>query len=239
MNIHEVRAVVKAVQACCPAQKIDDFTANVWHPILADLEISVEQVILLVAEMGKDPARQWIRPADILAAVEAFAPNLLDYSAIPAPSTDPDDVFAYNAELRAIIAEMKGRPMPPWPIDAEGLRRQREMIGNAFVVPKAIEAAAVFVDGPDRPDAYFAERAVISGQSEEFLRRRAEANRFACPRPSCQAPVKRTCHVEGKALEHSPAHAERLVVAGLEEESAAPTRERLDAWLEEVTRGDQ
>lgn len=227
MNIQEVSALVQAVQACCPSQKIDDFTASAWHPALSGVPLTAEDAIMLVGELAK--THRYIAPLDIVAAVEAAGADPMQKAIIPPPDVDPDDPIAWLEAYRANVREVRrqidaglwAEPETLSTADYDAaMRRQRELFGAAYAPPKAIEAAPV--SGLDRPEEWREMRATMDGHDSEFMRRRAIANTVECTHVGCEAPVERSCHRGGKTLVQSPAHPERMVAAGLEKPLPPP-----------------
>lgn len=221
MNIKQVEAVLRAVKSVCPAQYMDEFTANAWHPALADVDVMA--AVRAVGELSMDPKNVYIRPAMIAEFLGREAADPMERAIIPAPEVDPDDVaawmLAYRANVRAVREAIDAGVWrnPDETPNLDNLARQRALVGQAFRV--AALAPAAPVGGPDRPDEWFSMRVTVSGHSEEFWRRRAEANTVPCRHQGCEAPIDRPCHLDGIVLANSPAHTVRLVDAGLE---AAP-----------------
>lgn len=236
MKYQETKALTGLITTLRPAQTFDDDTIVAWHMVFGDDEdpISFDEAFKALKRCAR--TCKWIGTDDICREVEAVrASNRgIDFEVIPAPDADPDDPIAYNEALRALIREMGDQVREPYPYTADGIERQRRLLGGAFALPRGAGAPAERLDGPDRPDEWFEGRAVLSGHSEEFLRKRALANTVPCRHLGCEVGRTRPCHVDGKTLEHSPAHLERLIDVGLESEPVVPSRAELDAWLVQV-----
>lgn len=244
MNFQEVTAVIDLIKSLRPAQKWDETTEMAWHMVLGDdpddpddLEsIGFADALKAVRRLAR--TQKWIDTDDICreAGVVAKARKGIDYKVLPAPDCDPDDTSAYLLGLRALLRDAAAASRLPAvdPAVRDAAReRQRVMFSAVGRMPdlRALEMRPDAVRGPDRPDTYVAARAVVSGQSEGFLRRRTVANTKPCTHPGCEAPVDRSCHLNGVTLTRSPAHAERLRAAGLEEEMPPVSAEQFKAIL--------
>lgn len=96
MTPAESLVIVRLVRAACPAQKFDEYTPDVWHKMLLDL--NYRECETAVIEIGK--RQVFMAPADIRAEVKKTraANSVRDQTAIP--DADPDDVCGYLAALR-------------------------------------------------------------------------------------------------------------------------------------------
>lgn len=56
---------MRLIGACCPAQNLDEYTSDIWQPILQDTEFQDAQQALI--ELARTAA--FISPADIIARV--------------------------------------------------------------------------------------------------------------------------------------------------------------------------
>lgn len=226
MILEEVKALVETVSALCPAQKTNEFTAEAWHMILAD--VNATSALAAVKELGT--TRRFIAPSDIVTWIEQDTSGAMQKAIIPAPDVNPDDPHAWLEAYRANVREVRRQidaglwkepdvASDPAAYEA-AMRRQRAMFGAAYAPPKAIEAAPT--SGVDRPEEWLEMRGAMDGHGSDFMRRRAIANTVECTQPSCEAPVDRPCRMDGKTLTKQPAHWQRLVRAGLEKPLRPP-----------------
>jgi len=66
MNHEQTAKLVRLIGACCPAQKLDEYTSDIWQPILQDITLEEAQQALI--ELARTAA--FISPADIIARVQ-------------------------------------------------------------------------------------------------------------------------------------------------------------------------
>jgi len=69
MNHEQTAKLVRLIGACCPAQNLDEYTSDIWQPILADITLEDAQQALI--ELARTAA--FISPADIIAKVQKTA----------------------------------------------------------------------------------------------------------------------------------------------------------------------
>lgn len=81
MNREETVRLTQLVKAACPAQAVDEFTANAWHGLLDDIRI--EDALLAVRNLGRQA--EFIAPAQIRAEVKKIRNDRLDRTEVPEP----------------------------------------------------------------------------------------------------------------------------------------------------------
>lgn len=96
MNPTESLALVRFVRAACPQQKLDEYTPDAWHELLADLPFA--DCKAAVVELAK--RQPFVSPAEIRAEVrrvrlERCRADMAD------PEYDRDDVAGGLAAIRA------------------------------------------------------------------------------------------------------------------------------------------
>jgi hypothetical protein len=102
------------VEQCCPQQRINEFTADVWGDLLADTRYS--DALVAVKALGQRVP--FIDPAAIIAEVgRSRAARLTNIAQIQPPATwngrpfDPDtDYIPWQRDLRTRLAD--GEPVP-------------------------------------------------------------------------------------------------------------------------------
>lgn len=114
MNATETAKICDAISRIKPAQRFDDETPAFWALILAN--VRYEDARQAVLDLGGKP--RYIEPSDILTEVSRIKDDRLDRTEIPTPNADPDDVHAYLAEQRALLAEIRDGLMTGDRLDA-------------------------------------------------------------------------------------------------------------------------
>lgn len=207
MDIEQVKKVVRAVQAACPAQIIDAHTAGVWHFPLADVDFAM--AMRAVGELSK--TRRFIAPADIVEWVKMQRRDRIEHSVIPAPPVDPDKAEEYKQAIAAYV----------------------KTVGNGGA-HAGVQALAAAEPVPAVESEIFREirrEADTVQHDEEFLVKREHAETKPCRQ--CGAVVGQTCiGPEGKPVQMQPAHWVRLEDVGLVEAVPERTREEQAAALD-------
>jgi len=96
MNAAESLVIVRMVSSLCPQQRLDQYTPDIWHEILADLDFP--ECRTAVIELGKRQA--FVAPSDIRAEVRRIRNGRIADVAEDVPDADPADVAAYLEALR-------------------------------------------------------------------------------------------------------------------------------------------
>jgi hypothetical protein len=99
--------LVRAIQATCPSQDIDDYTPDAWYPAVADMDF--EDCLAAVGALSK-----WLRYIAVCDVVEEVEAIRNDRRArVPReqllPETDPDNVLEYRAELAKLVRDAGAR----------------------------------------------------------------------------------------------------------------------------------
>lgn len=94
MNHAEIVILARYVAALCPAQRIDEYTADAWYDAIGDLGFADAKA----AAARVAAARPWTSPADIREQVRAVRSERIAMAPpmdVPA-GFDPDDTAAYR-----------------------------------------------------------------------------------------------------------------------------------------------
>lgn len=111
MTPEEAITLCRFTAACCPSQKIDEYTPNAWGLLLEDVRFEdAKDAVTIVAR--KQP---WVSPAEIIAEVKKIrAKRIAEFGPIiPPPELDPDDTKAYRdwwADTQRAIADGDLKP---------------------------------------------------------------------------------------------------------------------------------
>lgn len=84
MKPTEVVVLVRAVAAMCPAQKLDEYTADAWHPLFEDIRLDDARAALV--NLGKRQA--FIAPCDIRGEVKRIRSQRLEDNPMPQPPSE-------------------------------------------------------------------------------------------------------------------------------------------------------
>lgn len=134
MNPTDTVRVLRVVGAMCPAQRIDEHTAEAWHEVLGDLR--VEDCVAAVRELGGREA--FISPADIRGEVRRLRRTRLDRTPLPEPPVglgdDPGAYLAWSRATTATIADGTFEQQPAPALQARpGVMRA---LGRTFTTPQ-------------------------------------------------------------------------------------------------------
>lgn len=75
MTPEEAVLISRLVKAACPSQKFDEYTPDVWAPMLADIDYGAAEKAIV--EIGK--RQKWIAPSDIIAEVRRASRPAVPY----------------------------------------------------------------------------------------------------------------------------------------------------------------
>lgn len=112
MNTQEIRALVGAVHALCPAQKFDEYTPDAWAMVLGEFSLADCREVLPTVGQG----RAFIAPTDIATAVKELRTRRLDAANLiyePQPDETPDQMRHRMRELRRAAADGNVIPLRP------------------------------------------------------------------------------------------------------------------------------
>lgn len=121
MTPTDVVKLFAIVRNLCPAQRLDEFTPDVWERVFEAWErrhgtLDFEQAEAAVWRLGQ--RLRFIAAADVLAEVSAPRRDRLDRFVDPLPDCDPDDVAGYQRALAAnrarVAADPDSVPAPGW-----------------------------------------------------------------------------------------------------------------------------
>jgi hypothetical protein len=178
MTPAESLAITRFVRAACPQQKFEEYTADAWHELLADLRfVDVREA---VRNLGR--RQPFIGPADVrdeVRRVRAERIRALPTSALEPADVDPDDVDAYQAARRRLVEAAADGELT---VDAPTVN----VLGQARVVA-AIEGRAGLPDDV---------RNVFAQAEQAARKRRAETLRVAT-----EAKARKQARVEAARAE--------------------------------------
>lgn len=97
MTNEEAAVLCRYVRSLCPAQRFDEYTADVWHDILFPFHLGEART----AAVSIASTQPFVSPGEIAAHIRHARADRLHRHTDPTPSANPDDVKAYQAELRA------------------------------------------------------------------------------------------------------------------------------------------
>lgn len=126
MNPAESLALTRFVRAACPQQKLDEYTPDAWHELLADLTFA--DCKTAVVALGKQ--QPFISPAEIRAEVrrrrnERCRADMTD------PDYPADDVQGGLAAIKArrrALGNGDAEPLALPPIDPDGRKRVERLV---------------------------------------------------------------------------------------------------------------
>lgn len=126
MNATQSLALTRFVRAACPQQKLDEYTPDAWHELLADLPFTGCKAA--VVELAK--RQPFISPAEIRTEVRR-----LRIERCRADMTDPeyprDDVAAGIAAIKArrrALGDGTAEPIAMPPLDPKGRERVERLV---------------------------------------------------------------------------------------------------------------
>lgn len=110
MTPTEAVKLTRLVRAICPQQQFDEYTADAWGDLLADLRL--EDCTLAVRQLGQQQV--FIAPAEIRAAVRKIRTERIDRTPLPDPDPDmtPVQTIAWLRQMRRAIADGTYQPPP-------------------------------------------------------------------------------------------------------------------------------
>lgn len=98
MTPSETVILTEYVKACCPQQRMGEFTPDAWHDLLGDLSLEdCRAAVIVVAK-----AQPFCAPSEIRAEVRRIRNERIDKAEIPPPPPETlDNPAAYKAALLA------------------------------------------------------------------------------------------------------------------------------------------
>ena len=104
MNATEALQLTRYVQACCPAQKIDEYTPDVWRDVLADVTYDDARAAVVAIARSADTRPLWIDPRQGLNQVRRARAARLDRAELTGAPADPDAYREWLKSTRQQIA---------------------------------------------------------------------------------------------------------------------------------------
>jgi len=179
MTNEEAAVLCRYVRSLCPAQRFDEFTPDVWHDILFPFHLD-EARTAAIAIASSQP---FISPGEIAAHVRRARADRLHRHTDPTPQADPDNITAYQAELRATRAAVATGQQEPaqheltsGPMHPDVAARLRTL---GTYVPRHVDEAL----DAYRPIKAARRTAIQTGQPDAL----------SVPCDWCQAPVGEPC----------------------------------------------
>lgn len=94
MNHQEATALARYVRSACPQQAFDDYTYDVWHDLLGDLDFA-DAHAAAIAVAKRQP---FVAPAEIRAEVRRIRADRVSRAIPPAPPAELTDRPAEYAQ---------------------------------------------------------------------------------------------------------------------------------------------
>jgi hypothetical protein len=117
VDSRETVLLVRYVRACCPQQRMDEFTPDAWHDLLGDL--TLDDCKRAVQEIAS--RQPFVAPSEIRAEVRRIRDERLNRDPVPAPPAELlDDPAAYAEYLQQATRQA-----------ASGGEDERRAIGGA------------------------------------------------------------------------------------------------------------
>lgn len=103
MTPTEAVKLTRLVKAICPQQQFDEYTADAWGDLLADMRL--DDCTEAVKRLGQQ--QPFIAPAEIRAAVRKIRTDRLERTPLPAPDPDmtPVQTIQWLRNTRRAIAD--------------------------------------------------------------------------------------------------------------------------------------
>jgi len=92
--------------------------AEVWADALDDVEFDEAQVAVRALVKARSGAERWVTPGDVRAGVRDIRRARLAAAGPVLPDVDPDDVAAYQARRRELVAQVASGRISPTQIGA-------------------------------------------------------------------------------------------------------------------------
>ena len=173
MNRQEAVTLTRLVKAACPAQAIDEYTPNAWHPLLDDLVFDDCTAALRI--LGRQ--KEFISPADIRAQVQRIRNDRIERAFIPPPPAElADNPQAYKRALAENVRKAADGELPaagPAPLaitgtpEAERKHRQPASLAQTVGELRKQIGAARLQSRPVGPEQAAAQQAAESRAERE------------------------------------------------------------------------
>lgn len=108
MNMQEAIALCRYTQACCPQQRLDQYTPDAWLDLLGDLTYA--DCKTAVANVAK--RAPFVAPAEIRTEVAHIHRDRIDEAILTGAPEDPADYLAWLKRTRRLVAEGRQSDLP-------------------------------------------------------------------------------------------------------------------------------
>lgn len=129
----EAASLCKLAKSACPQQAIDEYTPDMWHPLLEDLRFE-DARDALIDVVKRQP---FVAPAEIRAAVKRLrGDRIVAFGPLPNPPAEvEDDPSLYSPWMGELLrrigdGELTAEPEPP--PNPEIQARVLELLDGAF-----------------------------------------------------------------------------------------------------------
>lgn len=135
MTPDQAVALCRFTAACCPSQKIDEYTPDAWGLLLADIRFEdAKEAVVKVA--SKQP---WVSPSEIRAEVKKLrAKRIAEFGPIPPPPAevlDPDNWKAFIEWQTATEKRIADGDLKPGDLEIEAPKRDMKQLERTFRRP--------------------------------------------------------------------------------------------------------
>lgn len=113
MNRKEAVMLCRYTQACCPQQRLDEYTPDAWLDVMGDLPYA--DCKTAVARVAKRQA--FVAPSDIRLEVSHMHRDRIDEAILTGAPEDPADYIAWLKETRHAIATGRQADLPQIELD--------------------------------------------------------------------------------------------------------------------------
>jgi hypothetical protein len=179
MTNEEAAILCRYVRSLCPAQRFDEYTADVWHDLLRNYLLD-EARTAAVAIASK---QAFVSPGEIATEIRRTRADRMQRHTDPTPAADPDDPHAYKAELAASrLAVATGQKQPS----------QRELVAGPMHPDVAARLKTLGSYVPRHVDeALDAYRPIKAARRAALMA--GEPDALSVPCDWCQAPAGEPC----------------------------------------------
>lgn len=112
MNQQEATNLVRIVKAACPAQAVDEFTADAWQFILDDISLADAMAAVRTLARQQSDKPLWIDPRQVLTEVRRMHRDRIDEAILTGAPEDPADYLAWLRSTRRLVAEGRQADLP-------------------------------------------------------------------------------------------------------------------------------
>ena len=108
MNMKEAIALCRYTQACCPQQRLDQYTPDAWLDLLGDLTYA--DCKTAVANVAK--REPFVSPAEIRTEVAHMRRDRIDEAILTGAPEDPADYIHWLKRTRRLVADGRQANLP-------------------------------------------------------------------------------------------------------------------------------